>query len=119
MEKNIQHITSSSMGMQDCKIPNILVSSFLPILHYDAAPFRSNDTWILKVEMISFKRRSFSSFRMSGVCISLFRAYLNSIYVLMESCQIWRIAHKGMVSLKRYNFLRINNRKQLFIFSQS
>ena len=63
------------------KISYIIVSSYLPILHYDATPVRSDNTWILKVEMISFKLRPFSSFRMSDVFFSLLRAYLNSIYL--------------------------------------
>ena len=113
------------MGMQDCIIflhlhciLNIIVSSYLPILHYDATPFRSDNTRILKVEMISFKLTPFSSFRMSGVFFSLCRAYLNSIY-LRNHTKYGELLAKGLVSLKRYNFLRKHNRNQLFMYFQS
>ena len=113
------------MGMQDCNIfphihciTNIIVSSYLPILHYDATPFRSDNTWILKEEMISFKLTPFSSFRMSGVFFSLCRAYLNSIY-LRKHAKYGELLAKGLVSLNWYNFLRINNTNQLFMYLQS
>ena len=43
---------------------------------------------------------------------------LNSIY-LWNHVKYGKLLAKGLVSLKRYNFLRINNRKQLFIYLQS
>ena len=58
---------------------------------------------------------------MSGVFFLLFRAYndpIDFIY-LLNHAKYGKLLAKGLVSLKRYNFLRINNRKQLFIYLQS
>ena len=43
---------------------------------------------------------------------------LNSIY-LLNHVKYGKLLAKGLVSLKRYNFLRIDNRIQLFINLQS
>ena len=81
--------TCSSMGMQDTLF--VLLNfeyhsiKLSPHLHYDAIPFRSVNTRILKVEMLSFNfvfnLRPFSSYGMIGVFFSLIRVYLNSIYL--------------------------------------
>ena len=62
-----------------------MVKSYLPILHYDATLFRSVNRRILKLAMISFNMRPFSSFLMMGVFFSFFRAFLNFIHQTISS----------------------------------
>ena len=55
---------------------------------------------------------------MIGVFFSLFGAYLNSIY-LGKHVKYGGLLAKELASVKRYNFLRINSRKQTFKYLQS